>query len=280
METLEILVTWRRWQEAQQLSERTIAERARTITHLLEYTGADPLELTPDHIIHFMARRDVNATSASSYHATIRAYCKWLVKTDRRLDDPSVKTPTPKRPARAARPLATGNLATLLEQVTRKRTRMMILLAAAAGLRVHEIAKFHGEDLDRHVGSITVTGKGGSTQVIPAHDLILELAEHFPADDYWFKTYEARPRTTGEPHVSRQAVYDAIKGAMQRASIRGVPHQLRHWYATTLLDEGVDVRIVQELLRHKSIGTTQLYTRVHWRQMVAGMARLKLPTAA
>lgn len=277
METLEILELWSDWQRAQKLSERTIQSRHETIRKLIEYTGADPLGITPDDIIRYLGRPAIGATTASTYHATIRAYSLWLVKTDKRLDDPTVKTPTPKRPTAKARPLPTGNVAVLLSTARFRRTRMMILLATMAGLRVHEIAKFHGSDLDRTLGAMTVTGKGGSTELIPAHDAILEAAKSFPTDDYWFKALEWQKGKL--PHVTRIAVYGAIKGAMKRAGINGTPHQLRHWYGTALLDEGVDIRIVQELMRHKTIATTQLYTRVHWRQMKAAMELLRVPQA-
>ena len=280
MKTQEILAQWRTWQESQHLSERTIDAREKTIRHLLDFTGAEPLAVAPNDIMLFVGRSGPTATSASTYHASIRAYCAWLVRTDRRLDDPSMKTPAPKRPKSNARPLPTGNVVLLLAAASRRRTRMMILLATMAGLRVHEIAKFHGEDIDLVNGSITVTGKGGSTELIPAHESIIAEAGSFPRFGYWFASYDEKTRATGEPHVSRFAVYAAIKGAMKRAGVTGTPHQLRHWYGTKLLNEGVDIRIVQELMRHKTIATTQLYTRVHWEQMVAGLRRLDLPTAA
>lgn len=155
---------------------------------------------------------------------------------------------------------------------------MMILLAAMGGLRVHEIAKFRGEDIDVVNGIITVTGKGGATEIIPAHEAILADAGTFPLRGYWFPSY---PRQGGGlPHVSRTAVSKAIHDTMIRAGILGKPHQLRHWYGTTLLAEGVDMRIVQKLMRHKSVATTQIYTDVNWAQMLAGMQRLTLPEAA
>ena len=123
-----------------------------------------------------------------------------------------------------------------------------------------------------------MTGKGGSTEIIPAHESILEFAAEFPRHDYWFTSYEAQH--SGKPHIGRSAVYQAIADSMQRAGITGTPHQLRHWYGTNLLASGVDLRIVQELMRHKSVATTQLYTLVQWAQLRAGMDRLALPDAA
>ncbi|MDH6181802.1 integrase/recombinase XerD [Microbacteriaceae bacterium SG_E_30_P1] len=269
-----ILLDWRLWQEAQGLSERTISERLSIVRRLLEHAGAAPLELSPADIIRFVGAHGGQTTKAT-YHATIRAYCQWLVRVQLRADDPSLLTPTPKRTRGKPRPIPTGNLELLLASATRRRTRMMILLAAAAGLRVHEIAKFHGEDLDRRNGIITVTGKGGATAMIPAHEAITELAVHFPVDGYWFASYELQG--SDRPHVSRAAVYRAIADTMRRAGVVGTPHQLRHWYGTTLLENGVHMRVVQELLRHKSVATTELYTGVSWGLLQAGIAQLQLP---
>jgi integrase/recombinase XerD len=277
-ETQEVLASWRLWQEAQALSERTIKERAAVVTHLLAYTGADPLTLTPADIIRFTARRDISATSRGTYHASIRAYCAWLVRTEQRTDDPSKKTPTPKRPKGVPRPVPSSSLASLLGTVNRRRTRMMILLAAMGGLRVHEIAKFHGGDLDRLNGVITVTGKGGKTAMIPAHDAILAEANVFPKNDYWFPAYGQGSH--GRPHVTGGSVSSAIADTMARAGIVGKPHQLRHWYGTTLLASGVDLRIVQMMMRHESPATTALYTEVDMGQQAAGMRLLQLPVSA
>ncbi len=271
----ETLTDWRRWQEAQALSERTIADRLAVVRRLLEHTGADPLELTPNDIIRFIGRPGPSATTKATYHATIRAYCQWLVRVGLRVDDPSLHTPTPKRTRGRPRPIPTGNLELLLATASRRRTRMMILLAAAAGLRVHEIAKFHGEDLDMTNAVITVTGKGGRTAMIPAHSAIVELAAEFPRHDFWFASYAAQG--SDRPHVSRAAVYQAIADTMKRAGVVGTPHQLRHWYGTALLEEGVHMRVVQELMRHATIATTELYTRVSWHHMKAGIDALALP---
>lgn len=267
----DTLGTWRRWQEAQGLSERTISERHHVIRRLLEHAEAGPLELTPAHIIDFVAGVRAGSSKAT-YHATIRAYCQWLVRVGMRTDDPTLMTPTPKRTRGRPRALPRGNFELLVGMARRRRTLAMILLAALAGLRVHEIAKFHGEDIDLTNGIITVTGKGGLTAMIPAHDRILEIAREFPRDDYWFTSYAAQGST--RPHVSRAAVYQAIADTMRRAGVDGTPHQLRHWYATSLLEAGVHMRVVQELMRHRTIATTEIYTQVDWRLLRAGIDQL------
>lgn len=272
-----ILHMWRIWQEAQGLSERTIHERAEVIARLVAFTEVHPLQLTPMAIMLYVGRADLSATSKATYHASIRAYCQWLVKTDQRDDDPSLKTPTPKRPKGKPRPVFDNQLELMLSTVNRRRTRTMILLGALAGMRVHEIAKMHGEDIDLSNRILTITGKGGSTEMVPLHDELAREAAQYPRDDYWFPAYA---KQTASPHVTRQGVYAAIKGVMDRAAIVGTPHQLRHWYGTSLLDVGVDVRVVQELMRHKSLDTTAIYTQVSLFKRREGIDRLQLPRAA
>jgi len=155
---------------------------------------------------------------------------------------------------------------------------MMILLAALAGLRVHEIAKLHGRDIDLTNRILTVTGKGNKTATLPLHPAIVAYAHTFPRDRFWFPSYTNQ--STGLPHVKASAVSAAIMHTMRRAGVPGQAHQLRHWYATTLLGSGVDLRIVQELMRHESPATTAIYTQVDFRQQRAGMDLLELPTAA
>jgi integrase/recombinase XerD len=272
-----VLSYWRLWQDAQGLSGRTIDERAAVITRLVTFASVHPLALTPMVIMAYVGQPALSATSKATYHATIRAYCQWLVKTDQRADDPSLKTPTPKRPKGKPRPVFDNQLELMLSIVNRRRTRTMILLGALAGMRVHEIAKMHGGDIDRHNGILTITGKGGSTEMVPLHHELSREAEQYPADGFWFPAYS---KQTASPHVTRQGVYAAIKGTMQRAGIDGTPHQLRHWYGTTLLDRGVDVRVVQRLMRHQSLDTTAIYTKVSLRREREGIDMLELPRAA
>lgn len=263
-----MLTQWRAWQQSQGLSERTISEREYTLKHLSRLNSIDLKDVTPDMIIAYCARPELSQVSRASYHATFRAFYKWAHKTGKTVTDPTLATPSPKRPRSQPRPLQTAHVNRLLQVVNRKRTRAMIILATYAGLRVHEIAKFRGEDINGEI--ITVTGKGGKTAMIPAHDAVLQTAEQFP-HGYWFPSY------TGDlPHITSKGASQAIKSVMKRAGLNTKPHQLRHWYATELLDSGVDIRVVKDLMRHESIATTEIYTRVSMKQMVAGMSTLKI----
>lgn len=263
-----MLTQWRAWQQAQGLSERTIKERIDTLARFFNATDKNAYQIESSDIIEFCGRSKLAPASRASYHTSIRAFFKWAVLTGKIETDPTINTPSPKRPRNLPRPVATVHISRILAHANRRRTFAMIVLAAYAGLRVHEVAKFQGEDLDRTAAILTVTGKGGVTAMIPAHDEILKIAKGFPRHGYWFPAYN------GAPHVTSHAVSKAILTCMRRAEVNAKPHQLRHWYATELLEQGVDVRIVKDLLRHASLATTEIYTQVSLQQMRDGVVRL------
>lgn len=279
MSTLSLLIEWQAWQRAGGLSERTIMERTGTLNHLSVFLDRDLAELTSAGIIMFLGRKGIGPASRATYHASIRAFCSWAVEAEHFSINPADKTPSPKRPKNLPRPVAAAQLGAILKAANRQRTRMMVLLAALAGLRVHEIAKIQGQDIDMDTGTLTVTGKGGSTQVMPLHPLLIDMARQFPREGYWFTTYTGN-KTGNHGPVLPAAVGIAISRAMERAGVHGTPHQLRHWYGTALLEQGVDLRTVQELMRHQSIASTQIYTKVSDVRRRAAINLLELPASA
>lgn len=163
--------------------------------------------------------------------------------------------------------MSDDQLAAIIAACNRRRTRAYVLLAAYQGLRVHEVAKLRGEDIDLSAGTLRVIGKGSREAVLPLHPVIAREALHWPRRGYWFPSRSAA-------HVSGQGVGQAIQGAMTRAGVPGTPHSLRHWFGTRLVAEGVHLRVVQELMRHASPTTTAGYTLVRPDQMRAGLERI------
>ena len=168
-------------------------------------------------------------------------------------------------PADDARPTVTDGIAL--------RNRALLELLYAAGLRVSEALGLDREDIARTARTVRVVGKGDRERVVPVGDVALG----------WLDRYLAWPRAAwlaaaGEPdgpgtplfvtrqgtRMARQAAFQAVKGAAAAAGIdaRVSPHTLRHSFATHLLEGDADLRVVQELLGHASIATTQLYTHV------------------
>lgn len=259
MDTNDVLRKWRRWQEAQRLSRRTIESRAETIRHLSVSSGTAPLELTSDDIIEFCGRREITETSAATYHEHIRAFFTWAVVTELRDDDPTMRTPRPKRSKSEPRPLLDSQIERLFKQVNRRRTFLYLLFAVLSGLRVSEIARIRGEHIDLEAGVFAVVGKGGRKDTLPLHQVLIDELRGWPRVGPLFPAYTSQSH--GES-VTGKAVSAALMQTMRRAGVLGKPHQLRHSFASGLLRAGVDVRIVQTLMRHRSLATTEIYTEV------------------
>jgi integrase len=146
----------------------------------------------------------------------------------------------------------------------------MIVLAAFAGMRVHEIAKIRGSDVDLTGGLLYIVGKGGKAASIPLHPKIAEVAVDMPREGYWFTTHVGNNQHGGRGSgpdrsvpILPRSVSTLIGMAMTRAGIPGgTAHRLRHWYGTGIVEHGGNVIEAQRALRHASIATTQLYVRV------------------
>lgn len=263
-----LLSDWRAWMEAQGLSRRTIDERCATVRALLTMTTTTAGTFGPDDVIAYL-RRDMAPASRSTYYSNLRAFTRWMVATDRRADDPLERVPAPKRPKSLPRPVDPSLVERMIRVARTSHGRAYVLLAAYAGLRVHEIAKIHGHDVDWYNDSIVVTGKGGKTARIPLHERLVVLARMMPRADYWFPS-PARPGP-----IRSHAVSASIRRTMLSAGYNGKPHQLRHFYGTELVRAGVHLRVVQQLMRHESPATTAIYTQVDDEQLRDGIAALR-----
>ena len=153
------------------------------------------------------------------------------------------------------------------------RSRALLELLYAAGLRVTEALRLDREDLSMDGGFVRVIGKGDKERLVPVGDVALDRLEvwidgpriAFLARDH-VQALRGGPLFVGDRgrRLARQQAWAAVKAAADSAGLsdRVSPHTLRHSFATHLLEGGADLRIVQELLGHASISTTQLYTHV------------------
>lgn len=269
--THPLIMEWQLWQLAARLSDRTVVERLRVVSAFTSETGVSPVTASAIELIRWLAMHtDWSASTAATYHSYMRSWFSWLQLMDHRLDNPMLKLSAPKYPDRVPRPVTDLGLTRLLTMRMHHRTRVMILLAALAGLRVAEIANVRGDDIDVSKPAIYVLGKGQKRHSLPLHPLLVEASTTMPRRGWWFP---GNSRREGFPLHSK-SVSDIIGNAMRRADVQGTPHSLRHWFGTTLLDDGADLRTVQELLRHRSLATTQIYTKVPDIRRVDAVGRL------
>lgn len=269
-ETLaEALAAWREHGLASGHSERTITSRTYTI-HRLAASGMDPLAADRAQLTTWLSELDIKRSSKATYRAQLLAFYAWLTDTERRQDDPSVKLPRPRTSPGQPRPLSAVQVDAVIAACADPRarvTRAYVVLACYAGLRVHEIAKVRGEDVQGD--ELVVVGKGGREHSLPMHSMVATLAAGMPRIGWWF------PTDSGSGHVHRCSVSSAIKRAMVRAGVPGTPHATRHFYGTQALRaSGGDLRTAQRALRHANVATTAIYTEVSddsLRRAIAGI---------
>lgn len=253
------LAEWVQWQRAARLAESTGIRRARTVHNFATERSVSPVTATYGDVVAWFAERDdISNSTAALYFEYLNAWFTWLIRMEYRVDNPMIKMLKPPKTIGEPRPVSDSDLVRLLSIRMHGRTRVMILLAALAGMRVAEISRVKGEDIDAGRRSIWVVGKGGKRKSIPLHPVLFTAAQTMPHSGWWFPGEYER---TGQP-VRSTSVSTIIGQAMRRAGVPGTPHALRHWFGTTLLASGADLRTVQELLRHSSLATTQIYTKV------------------
>lgn len=268
--TKKLTDEWTIVMRAQSLRPRTIDERVRIVTAISRDTETPADRLTAGQITTWLANKPT-AITRWTYYTSLKAFYCWLELIGRIESNPITRTPTPKRPSYTARPVDAVHINQVLSEPLRRRTRLMIVLAAYAGLRVHEIAKIRSRDYDSVTGQLTVEGKGGYIDVIPLHIEVREAvkAADLPRTGWWFPSY-VKP---GQ-HVTSRDVGKTITAAFERIGAAVTAHQLRHSFATYLLESGVDLRTVQVLMRHRSVASTAIYTRISIEQQRQAVEQL------
>lgn len=251
------LERWEIYMRGAGLSDRTVTCGVSTLQHLERFAGRSVDEMRPVDVSRFIGRPSLKQWSRSNYFSSITCFYSWWAEEGG--VDITARLPRPKMPKSTPRPISNEQLAALLAIRMHQRTRVMVLLAALAGLRVHEIAKVRGEDVDPVARTLRVTGKGATSATLPLHPLLVEAAHAMPPKGWWFPGNARRP---GEP-ITWRSVSQIISAAMDRAEIPGgTAHRLRHWYGTTLVGDGADLRTAQTLMRHAYLNTTASYIAV------------------
>lgn len=250
--TNSLVCSWQTLMYAEGKSRRTVKDRGYIIRRVERDLATPALSATTAQLAEWLSRPDLAAHTRSVYHSILRSFYGYVVNEGLRPDNPMDGIRAAKRPRRQPRPITVTQFRRLLDNADTP-LKAMLLLGGYAGLRVHEIARFHTRQLDMDARTIDVTGKGGSTYVLPAHDAIIRHARRMPRG-YWF------PSQRGA-HVGGRVVSERIAIHMIQQGVRGRAHSLRHMYGTELVANGADLRVAQELLRHSSLQTTAIYVQ-------------------
>lgn len=268
------------------LAENTLRAYRRDLDDYLSFLtrtglGLEAGEAVPSYLRDLQARGCAPATRARRL-SCLRRFYRFLASEGLVEADPTAAVPSPRRGLKLPQVLTVGEVDRLLSQPrtstsTGLRDRAMLELLYATGLRVSELVELKVADVNVTQGYVRCLGKGRRERVVPfgsvaARYLRAYLTEVRPRlvgrrSPYLFVNRRGRP-------LSRQALWKLIKRYARLAGIVKTisPHVLRHSFATHLLENGADLRTVQELLGHADISTTQIYTHVsaaHLREVYA-----------
>lgn len=231
-----------------------------------------------DWLNHLRQEQQQASSSIARMVTSLRKFFAYLVQEGVIEQDPMDRVKPPKQADHLPAVLTPAEIEALLRAPDLDtplgiRNRTLLEVMYATGLRVSELVNLKMSDLHMELGLIQTLGKGDKERIIPVGDLALDwLRRYFQETRPALIKKEAVPYVFVNDHgrqLSRQGVWKIIKGLVLAAGITKTvsPHTLRHSFATHLLENGADLRIVQELLGHSDISTTQIYTHISKQQL-------------
>lgn len=240
----------------------------------------DTDQLKSDDLSNFLQYEIKNGKSITTSLrrlSSLKGFFMFLIK-EGIIDIPLEEVEAPKKPFHLPTLISLEEVEALLdapniEKDDELRDRAMLELMYASGLRVSELLNVKRGDVDLKLNIVTVMGKGGKQRKIPfgeyASDYIAKYINDVRSRNINSKSSYLFLSKYGEP-LSRQYFFKQIKKYAMIAGIKGniSPHTLRHCFATHLLNNGADLRVVQEMLGHSNIATTQIYTHVTSKRIV------------
>lgn len=248
------------------LSAQTSKSRRYKMVHLAALLmPSGPKDVTTEQIVQAFARQQWKPETRKAYRNTISSFFRWLHKSGRRSDDPSLDVPRVKKPHAHPRPCPDRYIAAAMEMATPSE-RLMIRLGAECGLRRGEIARVHSDDVvaDSAGRSLIVRGKGDKQRIVPLPDDLAGII--MDAHGYLF------PGRFGG-HVEESYVGDHISHLLPDGY---GAHTLRHRFATVTYATTHDLFVVAELLGHESVETTEHYVAMPDGRLRAATAAVRL----
>jgi integrase/recombinase XerD len=262
------------------LSKNTLDSYGRDLKKYIEFLKSQKIpsfsETNRTIIISYFLQLQKKGHASSTISrnlASIRSFYQFLVR-ERYLDkDPTINLESPKLEKRLPKVLSIKEVDLLLEQPDIKkplglRDKAMLELLYATGIRVTELITLDITDVELDMGYIKCLGKGSKERIVPIGSEAVKFLEQYILTERKKLIKKREEKALFVNHhgyrLTRQGFWKIIKRYAKRAKINKqiTPHTLRHSFATHLLENGADLRSVQELLGHADISTTQIYTHI------------------
>ncbi len=258
------------------LSPNTVAAYGRDVAEFLAAAEMEPRAVRPDDVGRYLAARAANLSKRSQARllSALRSFFDWLILEGERKDNPCDRVDAPKLGRYLPAVLSVEEVAAIIDSVDTAagdwrslRDRAILEILYGCGLRVSEACGLLISHVYLEEGFVRVVGKGNKERLVPLGEMAADAFARYldarpsaaePAfDDVAFLNKNGRP-------LSRVAIFNLVKN---QALIAGVdkeisPHTFRHSFATHLIERGADLRVVQEMLGHESILTTEIYPHI------------------
>lgn len=234
-------------------SSHTVAAYARDLAKFEEISGGRLGSSTVRAFAPALTERGLAPSSVARHVASLRSFLRFLQAEGLSKEDLRRHLSSPKLPSPLPHPLSARDVAALLAAPGLSvRDRAILELLYAAGLRASELTSLRVSDVNFEVGFVRCHGKGGKERVVPIGNRAIRcLRQVAPRGDLLFP-------------IRRETLWRILQRASRKAGLKDRihPHTLRHSFASHLVQNGADLRYVQEMLGHSKISTTQIYTHV------------------
>lgn len=253
-------------------SKNTIDTYSNALNHLNNEIKKDILKLNSNDIENFISKLNLESSSISNYLSAYKTFYNYYIKIGKISINPIDKVDSPKLSKHLPTYLTVEEVDKLLNIDIRDafsaRNKSLLELLYATGLRISELTNLEFKNIDLNECIVRIMGKGSKERIVPINDLAIKYLKIY-VKDYRHKLVKTEQNNyvylnNHGKKMTRQGIFKMIKKRTMETGIKKdvSPHTLRHSIATHMLENGADLRIIQEFLGHESIGTTQIYTHL------------------
>lgn len=256
------------------LAQNTVDAYRRDLEYFCDFMNSlgidNENDITRIHINLYIKELRTNGlkpTSIVRKIAAIRGWFSWMSVNELIKNNPSLSIEHPKLSQKLPKVLSIEDIEKILSFNLTVLERSVFELLYACGLRVSELSNLKTSNVDLKSGFVRCIGKGSKERIIPVgKKAVTSIRNYLKEREYICKKFDLTTKilflNSNGKKITRQDVYNFIKKVTAEIGKKASPHTIRHSFATHLLENGADLRVVQELLGHADVSTTQLYTHV------------------
>ena len=254
------------------LSDNTIDSYGENLLKLLNYVNKDFLILNSDDIRNYLLNSDATAKTKAHYLSVFNSFYKYMVFNKKINNNPCEGIKTPKLEKRLPKYLTDDEINKLLDIRLIKpidyRNKAMLEVLYATGIRISELTNLEFNQIDLNDCTIRVLGKGKKDRIVPLGNMAIHYLTLYIEE---YRKFLLKTKTSNYVFInkdgnkiSRQGFFKILKQIAKTSGIEKEisPHTLRHSFATHLLNNGADLRVIQELLGHENLVTTEIYSHL------------------